>query len=349
MNKNTGYTEQEGKAVIPDQRFKHVMALALDPRSHYKKGIIRCITSRDGNVQEYGYIDRSVLHKIETNTDCTFQIGEELHIENMTPIVEGLRNNAPGDGWDFLGIEDPDIWIDEKNNLVHLYFTMPLVNKKLHRNLIYLGHAVGSDIDSLKMTEPALVAKYGPQKNEGGKEVSIAPQNSKGFRYNLVESGDLRLDFHYSVVSTVIAKDMGKPWEYGEIVFHPADHKIPWIGGHASPGPLLPKSFIDIGENKLLGIMNGREANTRVDGKIIYGMFSIGLFIYDYEVGKIDWVSPQPFIRDSEAVTITFASQFVDNGQGMGTLYAHVDDSFVRRYTLDANAIKSLLPISSPK
>jgi hypothetical protein len=73
-------------------------------------------------------------------------------------------------------------------------------------------------------------------------------------------------------------------------------------------------------------------------------MFSVGLFIYDYENGKIDWVSPEPFIQDSEATIITFASQFVCTKKGKGILYAHVDDSFVRAYTLEAEKIKALLP-----
>ena len=74
----------------------------------------------------------------------------------------------------------------------------------------------------------------------------------------------------------------------------------------------------------------------------------MGLFLYNYENGKIDWVSPEPFIQDSEAKTITFASQVVETGEGggegEGILYAHVDDSFVRAYTLRAEDIKSLLP-----
>jgi len=78
--------------------------------------------------------------------------------------------------------------------------------------------------------------------------------------------------------------------------------------------------------------------------KVHYKMFSVGLFIYDIEVGKIDWVSPEPLIQDSEAKTITFASQFVETNNGEGILYAHVDDSFVRAYTLKAEDIKSLLP-----
>ena len=90
--------------------------------------------------------------------------------------------------------------------------------------------------------------------------------------------------------------------------------------------------------------MNGREANQKIGGKIKYGMFSVGLFIYDYEKGKIDWVSLQPLIQDSKAVTITFASQFVETKPGEGILYAHVDDSFVRAYTLYANGIKDMLP-----
>jgi len=93
-----------------------------------------------------------------------------------------------------------------------------------------------------------------------------------------------------------------------------------------------------------LGILNGREANQKIRDKIKYGMFSIGLFIYDYENGKIKWISPEPLIQDSEAETITFASQFVETEKGSGILYAHVDDSFVRAYTLNAYGIKPLLP-----
>jgi hypothetical protein len=178
----------------------------------------------------------------------------------------------------------------------------------------------------------------------GAKEVSIAPIGKQGVRYNLVESSAQEEDTAYSTVRTAIAEDMGGPWEFGETVFHPGESQIPWIGGHASPGPLLPKDFIDVGEGRLLGIMNGREANQKRGAEIRYGMFSVGLFIYDYENGKIDWVSPEPFIQDSQAKTITFASQFVAQGRGRGVLYAHVDDSFVRAYALDAEAMRSLLP-----
>jgi hypothetical protein len=312
------------------------MAITLDPRSSHKEGLIRCITSREGDVAISGYIDRSALYKVQGNTLDHFSIGEKLEIKNQEKIIDALK----GGGLDFLGLEDPDIWIDAWTGLTHLYFTMPFHDSQKHEMFIHLGHAIGKNLDSLEMMEPVL--KDG---GEGGaKEVSIAPLNKEGVRYNLVESSIENEDFSYSTVRTAIAGDMGAPWKFGETVFHPKMEGIPWIGGHASPGPLLPKDFIDVGEGKLLGIMNGREANQRVGNEIKYGIFSVGLFIYDYENGKIDWVSPEPFIRDSEARTITFASQFVEQGKNSGVLYAHVDDSFVRAYTLDAESIRILLP-----
>jgi len=194
------------------------------------------------------------------------------------------------------------------------------------------------------MTEPTLLGTDG----RNAKEVSIAPLNSNEFRYNLIESSNKKHGEVYSTVQVVVAHDMGKSWEFGEIAFHPADHKIPWIAGHASPGPLLPKTFMDLGESKLLGIMNGCEANKKVGGETKYGTFSVGLFVYDYENGRIDWVSKQPFIKDTEAGrdgkrAITFASQFVETNPGEGILYAHVDDSFVRSYSLKAESIRALL------
>jgi hypothetical protein len=345
--KRDAFVQHEGKVAEAGDRFAHVMAVTLDPQTGYKNGIIRCITSREGEYGVAGQLDRSALFNIKTDSPDTFEITEELNIKHTEDIIAKLK----GEGGDFIGLEDPDIWRDEKTGLMHVYFTMPvkLEEKDAKGNDIWnvhLGHAVGKDLDSLEMTEPTLLGNA----KMNAKEVSIAPQNSEGFRYNLFESSDERSGEIYSVVRVAIARDMGKPWEFGEIAFHPADHNIPWIAGHASPGPLLPKSFVDVGENKLLGIMNGCEANKREGDKIIYGAFTAGLYIYDYEKGTIDWVSPEPLIWDTEAGAkrpITFASQFVEGFQGEGTLYAHVDDSFVRAYTLDAEALKALVPEKS--
>lgn len=337
MKKAKLYTEHKGKVAEAGKRFEHVMAIALDPRTEYKEGVIRCILSREGIVSMSGYLDRSALHKVKGDSVLDFEIGEKVIIKNQEEVVKKLSNH---DG-DFIGLEDPDIWIDEKNNLMHVYFTMPIKQKNEDKFSINLGHAVGRDIDSLVMTDPVLV-----DTGEGSaKELSIAPVNSKGFRLNLIESSSKGKHFSYSTVRIAIAKDMGRSWNFGKTLFNPENHNIPWVGGHASPGPLFPKTFIDVGENKLLGILNGREANKKLkNGNIKYGMFSVGLFIYDYEIGKIDWVSQDPLIIDSEASTITFASQFIETENGKGILYAHVDDSFVRAYDLDANKLKELIP-----
>lgn len=332
------YIQHEGKVIETSDKYKLVMAITLDPKSGNKRGIIRCVVDRVGDVTVKGYVDRSELHLLDGENLEDFKIGENLNIKNEENILESLTEV----GSDFIGLEDPDIWIDPITDLMHVYFTIPIIYEDKSKKIkIHLGHAVGDDLDSLEMTTPVLMDNG----VSSAKEVSIAPLNSKGFRYNLVESRDRQPEATYSVIKIAIAKDMGKSWEYGETAFHPKDHGINWIGGHASPGPLLPKSFIDVGEGKILGIINGREANKKMsDGTTKYGMFSIGLFIYDYENGVIDWVSPEPLIQDTEAVTITFASQFIETGMGEGILYAHVDDSFVRAYTLKAEWLKELLP-----
>ncbi len=331
-----GYIQHKGKVVSAHEQLTHVMAITLDPRTNYQEGVIRCITSREGDVTVKGYIDRSELHLIKKTSSGDFEIGEKLVVKHEEEIINQLKE----EGIDFIGLEDPDIWIDEKNDVLHLYFTLPLINKtEKSKNKIHLGHAVGKDLHSLEMTPPVLMADA----LGGAKELSVAPINKKGFRYNLVESTKKEADFNYSVIRTAIVEDMGNSWELGDIIFHPKEHNITWIAGHASPGPFFSKDFIDVGEGKLLGLINGREANTLVDGKTKYGMFSVGLFIYNYEEGKIDWVSPEPFIQDTEAKTITFASQFVETGKVEGILYAHIDDSFVRAYTLTREGVKDFL------
>ncbi len=333
------YVEQKGKAIKKDKRFEHVMALTLNPKTGYKDGVIRCITSRMGSEGFMGQIDRSVLYKVVSTSPRQFKITEELKIKNQEKIIKQLSQK----GLDFLGLEDPDIWLDEKTGLVHLYFTLPLIGSSKKKTVIHIGHAVGKDLDSLVMTMPVLLA----DKKGGAKELSVAPLNKKGFRYNLVESSDKIGDTYYSTVRVAIAKEMGKSWRFGKTAFHPVEHSLKWIAGHASPGPLLPLSFIDVGPGKRVGIMNGCVANKKIGGKTKYDTFSIGLFIYDYEKGIIDWVSPKPFIQDSEVGkirAITFASQFVETKKGKGVLYAHVDDSFVRAYEIDGTSIQSLLP-----
>jgi hypothetical protein len=336
---NKASVERAGR-VVEDPRFGHVMAISLDPSSRYMRGVLRCITSRLEISAWPAYIDRSELHLLSGDSLEHFTVGEKLSIRNADAVVKELG----GDALDFIGLEDPDIWIDDKTGLLHLYFTMTFIGKDGRPAQCHLGHAVGKDLDSLEMTPPVLRADASGMNT--AKEVSIAPVNSKGVRYNLFESNDKVDEIWYSTIRVGIAEDMQAPWESGEVAFHPRERGIAWAGRHASPGPLFSRRFIDVGEGRVLGIMNGREADHRIGDTESYGTFSVGLFIYDYENGKIDWVSPEPIIVDSEAQTITFASQFVETRDGEGILYAHVDDSFVRAYTLNAETLKPLLPIN---
>ena len=312
------YKENPGKAVEIDGRFKHAMAITLDPASHYHEGIIRCIMSRTGDVDRSGNVDRSELHVVKGGSLEHFTIGERLKIKNEDEIVSGLA----GKKGDFIGLEDPDIWRDERTGRMHIYFTIPILEDvsvgKRGGIAIHLGHAVGKSIDSLEMTEPTLLSVPGTE--QSAKEVAIVPINKHGVRYNLIESYAKGVHGHhgYSTVRVAIAEDMGKPWEYGETVFHPGQHHIPWIGEHASPGPLLPRDFLDVGEGKMAGFINGREASRIENGVREYGVFSVGLFVYDYEQGKMDWVSPKPFIRDSEAKNMHICEPIRGAGEGDG-------------------------------
>ncbi len=331
------YIEHDGRVIETGNRFKHVMALALNPQNS-NEGVLRCIVNRTGEVHIGGYIDESALFKVHGSNSEKFEIGRELKIKNEKEVVEKLT----ADEYKFVGLEDPDIYRDE-NGLIHLYFTLPLINRNPKKDsIISLGHAVGKSLDSLEMTMPVLTGK-----DINAKEVSIAPRNSHGVRFNLIESSDKINGVWYSVIRVAKATDMGKSWDYGKIVFHPHTAKIPWIAGHASPGPLFPKSFIDIGEGRLVGLINGREASKKVGKNTHYGKFRVGLCIYDYEKGEIDWVSDEPFIEDSEAKTITFASQFIETNSNEGIVYAHVDDSFVREYSVNSKLILQKLPANN--
>jgi len=331
------YTQNPGKVIEGENRFKHLMAITLSPAASYREGIVRCIVSRTGDPALKSNTDRSELFKLKGNSLEHFEVTERLQIKNEKEILEKVIDK---DG-DFLGLEDPDIWVDKDTNLMHVYFTIPVTfADKSKKTKVHLGHAVGPDLNSLEMTMPVLIDT---DSLHWAKEVSIVPLNKKGFRYNLIESKDRKEGISYSTVRVAIASDMSGPWEFGETVFHPNGHNIPWILGHASPGPLFSKNFIDVGEGKLLGVINGREINQKVGDQIKYGIFSVGLFVFDYENGKIDFVSPEPFIIDTEAKNITFASQFVETKAGEGILYAHVDDSFVRSYSLSASGIRSFL------
>src|SRR3990172_113693 len=114
------YLEHPGRAV-KYARFSHMMALSLDSSSGYRNAIIRCITSREGDVEIKGYVDRSQLFTVSGESLEHFTVGEQLQIKNENDILAALTP----EGWECIGLEDPDIWIDKETNLTHVYFTIP--------------------------------------------------------------------------------------------------------------------------------------------------------------------------------------------------------------------------------
>ncbi len=332
----SSFTQPDNR-VIDSSSNRHVMALTLDSSTAYRRGLLRCITSRIGDVSIKGYIDKSKLYQVEGDL-LHYTIGDSLMMRGEQELIDAIGKRE-----EFLGFEDPDIWFDDATSIVHIYFTIPFLHSARPKHTsVHLGHASGRDLQSLVITSPLLSPSADVPK--GAKELVVMPKNRNNIRLNLVESFALGERQHYhSVIRVAIAENPDRDWQFGDIIFHPKTDGHTWCNGHVSPGPVFPAEFINIGKGKVVGVINGREANQYDGEKVRYGRFAIGLMIYDYDNGKIEWVSKVPWIVDSEAKNITFASQFVQTGQNEGLLYAHVDDSFVRAYKINAAGITELL------
>jgi len=324
----------------PSNSCSHIMALHLDVRTPGTLGVLRCIGSRDGRVHIPGFVDRSVLRVVEMDSEYAARMGPQLQIDGTEAILSVLDEYG---STEFLGYEDPILHrFDGAEDQLHLYCTIPFYDPEEEGAVLYLGHASGPDLHSLTMQEPVLGPESGV--HHGAKEPAIAPVSAEGHRYNLVESTDTEDGTTYSVLRSVIASDPSGPWEYGDIVLHPAHRGEEWCAGHVSPGPFLPQSFLDVGDGKRVGILNGRETERWHGDTLGFGAFTIGLMLYDYEQGVVEWISEEPLIEDPDAHTITFASEFRQIAPDRGLLYAHVDDSFIRVYQVDATALESFLP-----
>lgn len=319
-------------------RFEHVMALHFDPQGSASRGVVRAIVDRDGRVDEPGFVDRSRLYAVAMDSPYEAHIEDPIEIEGAREVVESLPE---AEGRTFLGFEDPNLW--RADGAVHLYCTIPLLDRSSDTLSMYLGHAVGPDIDALAMTEPTL----GPEPDHAGaKELAVAPPTRAGVRHNLVESSDRRDGRTYSVLRTATATDLGTPWRYGGVALHPDDLPYDWCAGHLSTGPLLPRSVVDLGPDRRVGLLNGRSATERVAGRERFGTFAVGLMVYDTERGSVEWVSDSPLIDDPAARTITFASAFRELDD-CGVIYAHVDDDAVRAYRVDPDALAALVPAAA--
>jgi len=319
---------------------KRVMALAIDKESKNPiLGLAREITRSRGSVDVPGFIDESKLIIVESLDGLKWKKVKDLEIEGIEEVIKKIS----GSDKYFIGLEDPDIWTDEKW-VKHVYFTIAFkVLNKLDIYKIYLGHAFGKSLENLEATEAVL----GPVGEEicGFKEACISPEIN-GKRINLNEMGIMDGENWVSAISFSEAKEMSKPWKYLGITLDPRKMKYDWCKGHLSPCKLLPREFVSVDFDKdlLVGIVNGREKEKIIDGKKIYGKFNPGLILFNPKTGEIPRISSEPLFEDPDARTITFASDFFISEKKGGILYAHVNDSFVRAYKINPDELKKLLP-----
>lgn len=314
------------------------MALSVDKSTlneKVKKGIAREITKSKGNVDVPGFIDESKLILVESENLSQWNKIKDLEIKGIKKII---KKSQTEDKY-FIGLEDPDIWSDEKGTK-HIYFTIAYKLRSRQGYHIYVGHAQGKSLENLTATSPVL----SPIGKEimGFKEAAISPIKIGGERINLNEMAFYDNEEDISMISASRAKNMGKPWKYQKIVLDPRKIKYDWIKGHASPCCLLPEDFIKINET-LVGIVNGREKTKFSNGKGFYGKFRPGLVLFDPKTGDIPWVDSRPLLEDPNASTITFASDFIQTGKNKGILYCHVNDSFIRAYEIDGKELKIYL------
>lgn len=317
----------------------HVMALTISKQKTGAtyEGLARLITNRTGGVDTAGFVDKSSLCLVEGKDPLSWDEKGKLYINGIEEVIKSLKTEA----FDYQGLEDPDIWEDKENGMLHVYYTIAFVYKTKPESIFYLGHATGKNLHNLTATAPVLSPIPGKM---GFKEVTVSPRNEEGYRLNLTESFEERDGIFYSTINTVKAKDMGEPWEYVSTSLHPADLTYSWCGGHVSPCTLFQRDFLKYDDSLLVGLINGREQNTYKDGQTMYGRFSPGLILYNPETGEIPWVSPQSLFDDPDAKTVTFASDFLQTNSQEGILYAHVDDSFVRAYHITASELYKCLP-----
>jgi len=317
---------------------KPIMALAVDefsPKNNIK-GIARVIYKRKGTPNIPGFIDRSKLILVKSKNGLDWKKIGNLKIKGIDDIIVDRTK----DDRYFIGLEDPDILVDE-NGRKHVYFTIAFKYKGKNWYDVYVGHAEGDSLKNLTATEPIL-GKV-DNKIAGFKEICPSPLTIEGLRLILAETFVNRGgERKYSAISVSKARDFSKKWDYQKLVHDPEKETKNWCAGHSSPCRIFDPDFLNY-NGYLVGIMNGREPTKKVYGKKLYGKFRPGLFLFDGKLGEIVWIDDSPLFEDPDAKTITFASDFIQTGKDKGILYCHVDDSFVRAYEINAKELRKYL------
>ena len=320
---------------------KRYMALCIDPKSKDPyRGIARQIIDRRGSVDIPGFLDRSKLIIVESYDLLNWEIVGDLNLIRIKRIIDKFLNNQE-DQKEFIGLEDPDIFVDE-NGKKHVYFTIPFRYKNIDWYDVCIGHAEGDNLKNLIATMPVL-GKVS-EKIAGFKEMCPSPILSNGERFILTETFVNRgIERKYSAISVSKVSNLSGNWDYIKLIHDPEKESRKWCAGHSSPCRFFDPNILICGKY-LVGIMNGREPTEEINGKRYYGKFRPGLFLFNSESADIVWVDDEPLLKDPIATTITFASELVCLNKKEAILYAQPNDSFVRAYKINLEKIKERLP-----
>lgn len=303
------------------------MALSVDKSSinnKIKYGIAREVYQRKGKVNVEGFVDKSRLVIVKSSDLLNWKKTKELKIKGIEKVIKKIKKPF----MEFIGLEDPDIYRD-KQNKIHLFYTIAFRNNKQNNFSVFLGHAEGNSLDNIMATKPALSPKikHGLVQ-DGFKEISIIPSTNLAF----VEIGSGGQNTKIGLTKFNKISNL----KFQRVILEPKKINSKWCNGEISPGPVLKIA------NEYIGFLNGRNKAKKIKNKITYGIYKIGLMKLNKE-GFIKHVSSTPFISDVQSKSVTFVSNLVELNNKEEILYAHVNDSFVRAYKIYFKKLRKFL------
>jgi len=308
------------------------MALSVDKstlKDKVKYGLAREVYKRKGDPTKLHFLDKSRLIIVKSSDLLSWKKTGNLNIKGIDKVIKSIQKQNT----EFIGLEDPDIYRN-KLGRIHLFFTIAFKNKDKPGYLVFLGHAKGKSLKSLKATKPFLSPdiREDVKRIRGFKEISLFPLR----KYALAETGT---GLTGTKISLVRVKSLRKKFKHIKVVLDPSKLKYKWCNGELSTGPIINKKILNYKE-MLVGFINGRE---RKVSKNKNGRFAIGLILINKRHKTIPWISHEPLIDDPKAKGITFMSDLVELNKNELMIYAHTDDSFVRAYKINLRGLENYL------
>jgi len=342
INSAVSMWEKPALGTLDQKDGKRYMALCIDPSSKNPyRGIAREVTSSEGNPNISGFIDRSSLVIVESRDLLEWEVVKDLKLKKIGGVIQKLSREGEKKK-EFIGIEDPDIIVDESGTK-QVYFTIAFKYSNEDNYEVHLGHASGKSLENLTATMPVL--KRVNEEIVGFKETCFVPE-IKGYNMRLVltetfvNHGKGR---EYPATGVSKVTEWSDPWKYLKLAHDPEKESKNWCSGDSSPCRIFDPKILNH-HNYLVGIINGRQKPRMINGERYLGDFTPGLFLFDPKKLEIPWTSKNHLFNDPDSTGITFASELIQLNKKEALLYAHPNDSFVRVYKLNIDKIKKMLP-----